>query len=97
MVSSTDFGQLVTFSPGDSYPNRNDATRKINVIFDNGFFEVLGDDGVDSSSPFCVGVSSDLADAARNSMVEIGNDIYKVVTVQPDGTGITTLILEGPR
>lgn len=93
-----DFGQLVTFSPGETYPNRNNETAEITGIFDKAFFEIVGDlVAADSNQPVIVCRTIDVAGAERNSMVEIGADTYKVVGVEPDGTGITLLLLEGPR
>ncbi len=93
-----DFGELVLFSPGSTYPNRNNETVEITGIFDKEFFEVAGDlAAADSSQPIIVCRSIDVLEAERNSMIEIGDDVYKVVGVEPDGTGITALLLEGPR
>lgn len=93
-----DFGVAVTWSPGDTYPNRNDKTASIKGVFDNEFFEIAGQDTrARSSQPMIVCKTSDVETAARNSMVEIGADKFKVVGVEPDGTGITLLLLEGPR
>lgn len=93
-----DFGSTVTFSPGDTWPNRNDQTVEIKGIFDNEFFELVGEDTrIKSSQPMLICKTSDVSDAERNSVVEIGTDKYKVVGVEPDGTGITLLLLEGPR
>jgi len=93
-----DFGLDVIFSPGDSYPNRNDATVTIKGIFDNGFFEVPGQMGeINSLNPTLLARSSDTVDAVRNSMVEIAGAVYKVVDPEPDGTGLTVLMLEGPK
>ena len=98
-----DFGRLVLFTPGDSYPNRNDDTVEITAIFDTAFFEITGDESdADSKQPKLLARTLDAADAARNSMVEIGADVYKVVGVEADGTadpagGFTVLALEGPK
>ena len=94
----SDFGDTVTFSPGSTYPNRNDDTVDIKAIFDNAFFEVIGEENpARSSQPSLVCKTSDVSGAERNSMIERGTDRYKVVGVEPDGTGITLLLLEGPR
>ena len=93
-----DHGQLVTFTPGNTYPDRNDDTVEITVIFDTAFFEIDGDESdADSKQPRILARTLDTADAARNSMVEIGADVYKVVGVEPDGTGISVIALEGPK
>jgi len=93
-----DFGQSVTFSPGATFPNRNDETAVITGIFDNGFVEVIGDEANSyATRPTLVCRTADVLNAARNSMVEFSDLVYKVAQVQPDGTGITELILEGPQ
>lgn len=94
----SDFGDDISFSPGSTYPNRNDGTTTIKGIFDNTFYEIAGEQGpADSSQPQLVCKTSDVTGAERNSMIERGDDVYKVVGVEPDGTGITLLLLEGPR
>ena len=94
----SDFGDNVTFSPGSTYPNRNDETATIRGVFDNEYYEIVGQENpARSSQPTLVCKTSDVADAERNSMIEIGTAVYKVVGVEPDGTGITVLLLEGPR
>jgi hypothetical protein len=93
-----DFGQRVIFSPGATWPNRSDKTVTIQAVYDNDFLEMPGLAGVESSGPVLVGRTSDLSDAAHNSMIELENgDKFKVVSPQHDGTGITLLQLEGPR
>jgi hypothetical protein len=93
-----DFGQLITFTPGAVYPNRSDKTVEIMAIFDNDFYAVDGGEvGINTRQPSIMARTADTENAARNSMVEIGNDIYKVVSPEPDGTGMTVLQLEGPK
>jgi len=93
-----DFGQSVTFSPGSTYPDRNSETVDIIAIFDQDYFEVRGIESVsDNSQPALLARTIDTAKAIRNSMIEIDVDVYKVVGVEPDGTGITVLRLEGPK
>ncbi len=86
------------FSPGDTYPNRNDKTATIKGIFDKEYFRAEGEfTAVSTSEPQFHARTGDIDGAERNSMIEIGEDKYKVVAVEPDGTGFTVLILEGPR
>jgi len=93
-----DFGQLVTFTPGTAYPYRSDKTVEITGIFDNGFYAVAGDEAdANTRQPTLLCRTADTLGAARNSMVEIGSDVYKVVSPEPDGTGMTLLVLEGPK
>jgi hypothetical protein len=93
-----DFGEAVVFTPGASYPNRSDKTVEIKGIFDNGFFDVVGDEaGANTRQPSLLCITADTENAARNSMVEIGNDVYKVTSPEPDGNGFSVLMLEGPK
>jgi len=93
-----DFGELVVFTPGAVYPNRSDKTVEIMGIFDNAFYSGDGDPaGANTRQTSLICRTADSVNAARNSMVEVGNDVYKVTSVEPDGTGITVLLLEGPR
>ena len=64
--------------------------RQVSGIFDNGFNDAIG---IAGSSPMldCI---SDEVDAVRGDTVTIGTTAYTVVTVQPDGTGMTRLILQ---
>ena len=93
-----DFGETVLFSPGSTYPNRNDNSESITVIFDNGFYDVPLDAAAGTAkNPSVLTRTADTEDAARNSMIERGEDRYKVVEVEPDGNGFSVLSLEGPR
>ena len=94
-----DFGELVKFSPGDVWPNRASDTAEIRVIFDAEYVELPGERvGINSDNPIAVGRTTDLEDAVRNSVLERSDGkAYKITSVQPDGTGITMLELEGPR
>lgn len=98
-----DFGLLCIFSPGATYPNRNDKSKTIRGIFDNAYIEIVGDEANTASrTPTLICRTDDVNGVKRNSMVEIGGDVYKVVSPEPDGTGadndqgITVLMLEGP-
>ena len=92
-----DFGQTAKFSPGVTFPDRNGSTADITAIFDNNFLEVRGiDSAVASSQPTILTRTIDLADVVRNSMIELAADMSKVVGIEPDGSGMTTLLLEGP-
>ncbi|MBY0261215.1 MAG: head-tail joining protein [Phycisphaerales bacterium] len=60
-------------------------------IFDAAYIDPLG---VVSNSPVLVCASSDLSLATRGSVVIINAISYFVRDIQPDGTGMTVLILE---
>lgn len=63
------------------------------VIFDNGYGGALGD-RLESAQPQAVARSTDVADLTHGSACSINGTDYVVAGLQPDGTGMTTLILE---
>lgn len=67
----------------------NGAT--VTGIFGNEFIQV---DYVESRAPYFECVSADVTGISHGAIVAIGSDTYKVRGIQPDGTGITKLILE---
>jgi hypothetical protein len=63
------------------------------VIFDRRFVEVAGDVG--ATYPVATAQDSDLTGFASNeTQVEIGAVTYTVRDIQPDGTGMSVLVLE---
>ena len=60
-------------------------------IFDNQFVEVHGIEGV---RPVFVCAEADVSSIAHGDALTIKTVSYKVAGVQPDGTGLTSLILE---
>ena len=74
-----DFGQAALI---DGAPTR--------VLFDAGYAEGLG--GI-ASRQYKAGLPSSVA-VAQGSTLVTGSNTYRVVSVQPDGTGWTELILE---
>lgn len=88
MLSDWDTLQV---SPGNTYPNRNDKTQAISGILEN---EHVVIEGVETLSPVLVCRTADITNVVYGSMVENGTVKYKVKSLQPDGTGITTLLLE---
>jgi hypothetical protein len=62
-------------------------------IFDNEYFEPLGND-VQGASPIFTLPTSSASSAAHGQSLVIGATTYKVRGVEPDGTGVTTLRLE---
>lgn len=51
-------------------------------------------DGIASSGPRFTLPSAAAASATQESQLRIGDDLYAVRSVQPDGTGITVLTLQ---
>lgn len=67
---------------------------EINAIFDDGFREALSEPGAESSMPRLTCRTSDVASAAHGQAVTVGASSFEVVGVEPDGTGVTVLMLE---
>ena len=61
-------------------------------IFDASYYEPMGE--VEGRQPVFMLPTSEATYAAHGQYLVIGATRYKVRGVQPDGTGVTTLILE---
>jgi hypothetical protein len=68
------------------------AGASVTGIFDNVYFEAMGD--VQSASPVFTLPTASASSAAHGQSLVIGATTYKVRGVEPDGTGITVLRLE---
>lgn len=80
----TDFGETAILEGGS----------EITVIFDNEYSAAtLFERDVESSAPTAMGLSSDLENVVHDSTIEIREITYRVIGIQPDGQGMTTLIL----
>lgn len=66
---------------------------QVAIIFDNGYVQALGG-MAESSMPSCQIASTDAAALVQGSAITISAVAYQVKEVHPDGTGITTLVLE---
>ncbi len=64
------------------------------VIFDNGYQSALGG-MIESSGPVCQAKRADVTTVVQGTLITIAAVAYTVVSVQPDGTGVTTLQLRG--
>lgn len=65
----------------------------VQVIFDEQHQDALG--GVfEASGPTALGRASDLSALLHGSTVQLRTRTWRVVGIQPDGTGLTRLILE---
>lgn len=80
----TDFGVSASFSHAGGAPST------VTVIFDNAF-QFL--EGVQSTSPTVTCKTTDVATAIQGDTLTIGGTVFNIIEVQPDGTGITTLLL----
>jgi hypothetical protein len=80
----TDFGETAILEGGS----------EITVIFDNEYSAAtLFERDVESSAPTAMGLTSDLEDVVHDSTIEIREITYRVIGIQPDGQGMTVLIL----
>lgn len=66
--------------------------REVPVIFDRPYAAPF-DQQFDSAEPECVGASADLASLARDSLLTIDGASFRVIRAEPDGTGLTRLVL----
>jgi hypothetical protein len=80
------------FNTADFAVSATLAGASVNGIFDAGYFEPLGE--VEGVQPRFTLPTSSASSAAHGQALVIGSTTYKVRGVQPDGTGVTTLILE---
>lgn len=76
-------GQLVTI--GDS---------QVWAIFENAQAETLSTPGVDVRTPLLTCRSSDAAGIEKDAPVIVGTESYRVKRTDPDGAGMTTVILK---
>jgi hypothetical protein len=85
-----DFGVAATYTPSGGSPVT------VNGIFDNEFFEADagGTVAVAIQQPRFQCRTSDVASAAEGDAITINSVSYIIRVVQPDGTGVTTLVLE---
>lgn len=77
-----DFGELVTI-----------ASRSVRAIFDAPYADALGVVGI---TPQLTCASVDVAGVVRGSAAIVRGVAYTVAEVQPDGTGVTVLVLAAP-
>jgi len=84
--STDDFGTSAVYSGTGS---------TINGIFDAAYAEAL-DGMVQGSQPAFVTRTADVPSATHGQTITISGTAYKIVGVEPDGTGLTLLRLEKP-
>lgn len=73
------------------------STINIKCVFENNYLLVeddYGEVGVSSAKPRIVCKSSEVSSVAVNDQISIELINYKVTEIQPDGNGITNLILQ---
>ena len=66
----------------------------IQGIFDNEFLAVVEDEiGVETTVPQCQFNTSDVSSAAHGDVMTINSIDYNIIGIQPDGTGMTLILL----
>ncbi len=66
----------------------------IQGIFDNEFLEAVeGEMGVETTIPQVMVKSSDIASAVHGDTMTINSVVYNIIGIQPDGTGMTLILL----
>ena len=88
MLSSDDFGIAITLFPTLS------TERDIVGIFDSDHLEVdLGVSSVSTREPMVMVQTEDVTDVDQDDALIANGITYTVTDIQPDGTGITVLML----
>ena len=66
----------------------------IQGVFDNEFSSAVeGEMGIESTVPQVFVKSSDVSSAAHGETMAIDSVVYKIIGIQPDGTGMTLILL----
>ncbi len=79
-----DFGEAAILADG----------KEITVIFDAAFTPANPmDANIEATKPTVTAKTEDVESLAHGDTMEIRRTIYMIVGIQPDGTGITTIIL----
>ena len=88
-VSIDDFGTSATFT-------HSGTSTTVSGIFDNDFVEVDAGGGIPFAmqQPRFLARTSDVSAAVEDDTLVISGTTYKIKVVQPEGTGMTNLILE---
>jgi len=83
---------LNTFFSTDDFATAATIDGKtVKGIFDNAYIEDLD---VSGTIPVFVCKKNDVSDVSQGDPVEIGETSYQVASIEPDGTGVTRLVLE---
>jgi hypothetical protein len=89
-VAVDDFGVAATYTPAGG------SASTVNGVFDNDFVEVDTGGSVTFAQQQATFMcrTADVSSAAEGDAITISGENYIVRIVQPDGTGMTNLILE---
>jgi len=89
-----DFFDPDDFAVEAIYTNEAGDKTTIYVIFDDAHSStVAGGVEYENTAPMAKCKTADVSDANHSCTLEIDSVTYKVIETQPDGSGITTLIL----
>ena len=82
-----------------TYIRQGYASAQIPAIFGNEYVvaQGSGEQGVGTSAPTALCKTADVPAAAEGDTLAIGGMTYHILEVQPDGTGVTLLILSKDR
>jgi hypothetical protein len=66
------------------------------AIFDNAFIDLLSEPGIESRAPglTCRTSDAERVGATKDSDVSVGTELYRVKRSDPDGTGMTNVVLK---
>lgn len=88
--STSDFADAGTYTPSGG------SASTVNGIFDQDYSlaDLGASVGIGSNDPRFVCATSDVSSAASGDQLVVKSTTYTVRSVEDDGTGITTLVLE---
>ena len=76
------------------YTNPAGGRSDIKVLFDRGYSQSqVGSTDVDNMAPSASCLSTDVASADISATLEVDEVVYKILSIQPDGEGMTYLVL----
>ena len=72
------------------------SSSTINVILNKEYFAIDPGTGIDveGTNPVCTGTSSDMSGVDNEDTIVIDSVTFNIISVEPDGVGITALVLE---
>jgi hypothetical protein len=91
----TDADRLETIKALDGQLVTPDSGSKFWAVFDAEYLSVLGDPPVESTGPALQSRTSDLIarDIRKDSEIQVGQHLYRVHRHEPDGTGMSLLLM----
>jgi len=89
--NSTDGMAVDATYTAKQYAHDSSQSTTVPGIFDNEYIEI---NDVSSSRPIFMFESSKITSPVRGDKLTINSIVYTVKEIQPDGTGVTTFVLE---